>query len=214
MMVHHCTPTVCLQDGSVVNQLGDELLQLFELHNKVFQLALEGSKASTKRARKAAGAAAAGADSHSTAPEVRIAQNACCTTQPAKQFITQLLSREALSRISGSVVSEAQDQMCIHIYASGVLASAACMPLGEWMEARAFVCSRGRPLRSHILSPDIPCTLSYTAEPACVASALYPLCVPYCLICRQQLALVPSAASQLTPTPPCTNSGHTCRLPA
>lgn len=52
-----CWPT-CLQDGDAVNKLGAELMQLFSLHSDVYQLAMEGSKASSKRGRKAGGAAA------------------------------------------------------------------------------------------------------------------------------------------------------------
>lgn len=54
-----CWPT-CVQDGDAVNKLGAELMQLFSLHSDVYQLAMEGSKASSKRGRKAGAAAAEG----------------------------------------------------------------------------------------------------------------------------------------------------------
>jgi hypothetical protein len=48
-----------------VAQLGEEMLKLFELHNSVACLALEGSKAPSKKGGKRGAAAAAGG----TAPD-------------------------------------------------------------------------------------------------------------------------------------------------
>jgi len=49
-----------VQDGAAVNKLGGELLQLFSLHSDVYQLAVEGSRAGSKKGRKAGGTAADG----------------------------------------------------------------------------------------------------------------------------------------------------------
>lgn len=48
-----------LQDGDAVNKLGAELMQLFMLHSELYQLAMEGGKAGSKKGRKPGGSAAA-----------------------------------------------------------------------------------------------------------------------------------------------------------
>lgn len=65
-----------LQDGDAVNKLGAELMQLFCLHSELYQLAMDGSKAGSKKGRKPAGAAAAGGEGPSqvNAP----ASTTCC----------------------------------------------------------------------------------------------------------------------------------------
>lgn len=50
-----------MQDGDAVNKLGAELMQLFSLHSDVYQLAMEASRASSKKGKKAGAASAEGA---------------------------------------------------------------------------------------------------------------------------------------------------------
>jgi hypothetical protein len=54
-----------LQDGDAVNKLGAELMQLFMLHSELYQLAMEGGRAGSKKGRKPGGSAAAAADGSS-----------------------------------------------------------------------------------------------------------------------------------------------------
>jgi hypothetical protein len=59
-MQHSIRDRCWLQDGDAVNKLGAELMQLFSLHSDVHQLAVDGSKAGSKKGKKAGAASAEG----------------------------------------------------------------------------------------------------------------------------------------------------------
>jgi hypothetical protein len=64
---HTCLLFALLQDPEKVAQLGEEMQKLFELHNSVASIAMEGSKAPSKKGSKRGAATAAAAGG--TAPD-------------------------------------------------------------------------------------------------------------------------------------------------